>query len=216
MLMPARTPDPETQPNPHAQSLSDLLGHLAGDQGPERISIGGLLETLGDRALAALIFIFAVPNILPTPPGTSALLGAPLILLSAQLCFGMKPWLPKILAQRSMARADFQSLVGRILPWLAKAERLLRPRTELMTRPPMEYLVGGLCLVLSIVLILPIPLGNVLPAFAMSLMALGILERDGVWVAMGMAAGIFALAVIWGVLFAMAKMAALVIGEWIR
>lgn len=215
MLMPALSPQPQPK-QPHEQSLSELLGHLAGDDGPDRISIGGLLEILGDRALAALIFIFAVPNILPTPPGTSALLGAPLILLSAQLCFGMKPWLPKILSRRSIAKPDFQNLVRRILPWLAKAERLLRPRGEFMTRPPMEYLVGALCLVLSIVLILPIPLGNVLPAFAMSLMSLGILERDGVWVGAGLAAGWFALIVIWGVLFAMAKMVALVVSGWLH
>ena len=58
---------------------------------------------------------------------------------------------------------------------------------------------------LSIILLLPIPLGNMLPALAIALIALGVLERDGVWVLGGIAVGGGSIFVVAGVLYAMAK-----------
>jgi hypothetical protein len=189
------------------QPLSLVLFRLAHEGSSERVSIGDLLAALGDRAIGALMFVFAVPNVMPVPPGVSGILGAPLIFLGAQLMLGMKPWLPGLIARRSLARDDLQTLVRRIGPWLARAEKLLRPRWGVLTRPPLEYLVGLLCLVLAVVLSLPIPLGNTLPALAISVLALGVLERDGLWVVAGTATAAFALTVVSGVVWAMAQAA---------
>jgi hypothetical protein len=186
-------------------SLSAMLQGLAQDESRDRISVGDLLTALGDRALAALLFVFAVPNVLPVPPGTSAILGAPLVFLAAQLAFGLRPWLPAVIARRTMSRADFAALVQRINPWLARAEKLLRPRAMVLALPPMEYLIGLLCLLLAVVLFLPVPLGNVLPALAISLLALGVLERDGLWVVAGFAMAAVSAVVVSGVVFAMVK-----------
>ncbi|MDI1243853.1 MAG: exopolysaccharide biosynthesis protein [Rhodoferax sp.] len=186
-------------------ALSNVLSDLSQQEQRERIAISDLLVALGDRATGALIFIFAFPNVLPTPPGTSSILGAPLIFLAAQLMLGRTPWLPAFVASRSMARSDFALLVKRIVPWLQRAESLLRPRLSSLAQPPMEHFIGFLSLLLAVLLVLPIPLGNVLPALAISLMALGVLERDGVWVLAGFAAAAAAGSVIYGVLFAMVK-----------
>jgi hypothetical protein len=194
-------------------TLSSMLHALAMDESRDRIAVGDLLDSLGDRALAALLFVFAVPNVLPVPPGTSAILGAPLVFLAAQLAFGRKPWLPAMIARRTMTRADFAALVRRIGPWLARAERLLRPRAMGLALPPMEYLVGLVCLLLAIVLVLPVPLGNMLPALAISLLALGILERDGLWILAGLVTGVASAVVVSGVVFAMVKAAVFFVTE---
>lgn len=188
-------------------TLLHMLQALADDDSRERISIGDLLAALGDRALAALLFVFAVPNVLPVPPGTSTILGAPLVFLAAQLAFGRQPWLPAFIADRTMTRGDFASLVRRISPWLARAERLLRPRAIALAQPPMEYLVGLVCLLLAVVLVLPVPLGNMLPALAISLLALGILERDGLWILAGLVAAVASAVVVSGVVYAVIKAA---------
>lgn len=187
--------------------LSEVLRALADDQTRDRVSIGDLLTVLGDRAIAALLFIFAFPNVVPTLPGTSAVLGAPLIFLAAQLTFGLKPWLPAVIARRSISRDDFHSLIRRIGPWLERAESLLRPRASALAFPPMEYMIGFVCLLLSILLALPIPLGNILPALAISLLALGVLERDGLWVLAGLTVAAVSAVVVSGVVFAMVKTA---------
>lgn len=185
--------------------FSEVLRALADDDSRERIAIGDLLAALGDRAIGALMFVFSVPNVLPTPPGTSTILGPPLIFLAAQLALGRKPWLPGFITRRSLARTDFQAVINRIAPWLERAEKLLRPRATFLAAPPMEYVVGVLCLVLAVVLALPIPLGNILPALGIALLSLGILERDGYWVAVGLAVGVGALVFVSGVVFAMIK-----------
>jgi len=186
-------------------TLLSMLHALAQDESRDRIAVGDLLASLGDRALAALLFVFAVPNVLPVPPGTSTILGAPLVFLAAQLAFGLRPWLPAFIARRTMTRTDFAALVRRIGPWLARAERLLRPRATRLVSPPMEYLVGLVCLLLAVVLVLPVPLGNMLPALAISLFALGIMERDGLWILAGFAAAAVSAVVVSGVVFAMFK-----------
>lgn len=182
--------------------LSDVLQQLAENGDRERISVGDLLAALSDRALGALLFVFACPNVLPALPGTSVILGAPLVLLAAQLAFKRKPWLPGFIARRSMARPDFQALIGRICPWLRRAEKLLRPRASAWALPPMEYLVGLVCLLLAIVVLLPIPLGNMLPALAISLLALGVLERDGLWIMAGLVTAAASAVLVSGVVFA--------------
>ena len=69
------------------ESLSGRLRRIAA--GPsERISVGEIAEGLGHRSFGALMIAFAFPNMLPLPPGASAVLGAPLIVLSAQLMLG--------------------------------------------------------------------------------------------------------------------------------
>jgi hypothetical protein len=192
-------------------AVSELLHALAQQPGRERVSVRDLINALGDRALGALLFLFAFPNVLPVPPGTSALLGLPLLFLAAQLMIGRRPWLPAVLSARSMAHADFAALVHRITPWLKRAERLLRPRLSWLALPPMENAIGALCLLLALVLVLPIPLGNVLPAVAISLLALAVLERDGLWVLAGLAVAVVSMLVVSGVIFALVQAALLLI-----
>lgn len=204
---PSSTSAAASRDRPQGHTLSDILAAIAGDTSRDRIAVGDLLAAMHDRALAALIFIFAVPNVLPVPPGTSAILGAPLIFLAAQLALGRRPWLPKIIARRSIARGDFAVLVGRAGPWLARAERLLRPRLSRLAGPPTEYAIGTVCLLLATILFLPIPLGNMLPALGICLFALGILERDGAWVMAGFVTAVASVALVWGVLYALIKSA---------
>ena len=202
--------------NTNGVSLADLLTAIANDTSRDRISVAYLLTALQDRALGALMFIFAVPNVLPTPPGTSAILGAPLVFLTAQLALGLRPWLPKIIADRSILRSDFAVWIARATPWLTRAQRLLRPRLIAAVRPPAEYMIGTLCFILAIILFLPIPLGNMLPALAICLFSLGILERDGVWVLIGFLATAISLAFVWGVIYAIAKSAIFIISHAFR
>ena len=197
-------------------ALSDLLQSLADRTDSERVSIQDLLHALGDRALGALIFLFAFPNVLPLPPGTSFILGAPLVFLVAQLMMARPPWLPHFIGKRAMARADFAQLVARIVPWLVRAEKLLRPRLQALTSGVMERVLGALCLLLATLVVLPIPFGNMLPALAISVIALGLLESDGIWVLIGLAVSAVAAVVVSSVVAGLAKAAFYVVARWLQ
>lgn len=191
-------------PSQDDHRLSATLLRIASRPGRDRIFIRDLLAELDHRAIAAMLFIFAVPNTIPVPPGVSGVLGAPLIFLAAQLMLGRPPWLPRIISDRSFARTDFEKVVVKIGPWLGRAEKLMRPRLEILARPPAEYLVGAMVLLLAIILFLPIPLGNMLPAIAISIFALGLIERDGIWILVGMATALASVVIVSGVVLAFA------------
>lgn len=197
----------EGPPSEGKRRFSQILDAIGADERRERVSVSDLMRAMDARAVAALILLFALPNVVPTPPGTSSILGLPLLYLTAQMMLGKLPWLPAIIADRSMTRADFNSFVGRVTPLLARAERLLKPRLLFITTATGERIIGDLCFALAIVLALPIPLGNMLPAFAISLMALGVLERDGLWVIFGAVVGVLSMIVVSGVVWALGKAA---------
>ncbi|WP_309085442.1 exopolysaccharide biosynthesis protein [Chelativorans sp.] len=181
------------------------MQEMADDPARERISIDDLLQAMGERAFGALMLLFALPNVLPTPPGTSGLLGLPLVYLAAQLMLGQRPWLPKFISGRSIRRADFAAFVERAGPWLRRAERLLRPRLLFLVSPAAEHVIGAFCLVLAVILLLPVPLGNILPALSISVFSFGVLGRDGLWIIFGAVLAAISVAVAGGVVFALVK-----------
>lgn len=199
------------------RKLSDVLLALSQVE-KERITLNDLAHALQDRASSALMLVFAAPNILPWPvPGISVLLGIPLMFLAIQFMRGVyKPWLPSWLGRRSMAHEDFQDMMQRLLPWLARLERALRPRLLVLTSPLGERLLGGVCLVLSIVLFLPLPLGNVLPGLALTCLTIGMLERDGLIIVVGLVLAISGLVFIGFALYAVIKMLVYLLHEAMR
>ena len=139
--------------------------------------------------------------------------GAPLLFLTAQLMLGMQPWLPALITNRSLKRGEFKKIIGAVAPWLHRAESIMKPRLQFVGQRPFVYLLGLMCLICSIILFLPIPLGNMLPALAVSIISLGLLARDGMWMLIGFAAGILAIVIVWGVLWAMIFAALFVVGN---
>lgn len=174
--------------------VSDLLWSLVETWPQPRISLGDLVAALGDRGYAILMLVFALPNLSPvTIPGLSAVFGLPLAGIALQMALGRpRPWLPRWLLRRAIARADFARLVNPCLPRLRRIEALMRPRWSDLASRPAEPFLGVVCLLLALLLSLPIPFTNVAIAVPLCLIALGILERDGLWVIAGLAASLTA------------------------
>ena len=176
--------------------FSDALASLAA-QPSDRIAVSDILATFGNHAFGALMLIFALPNALPMPPGVSAVLGAPLLFITAQLMVGRsKLWLPGFVCGRSLPRGTFVALSEKLRPPLARLERALTCRLTFLLGAVPERLIGLACLLLAAILFLPIPFGNMLPGFAISAFALGIIQRDGVAVIVGWLATAASLALV--------------------
>jgi hypothetical protein len=159
--------------------LSAVLTEIADHNAP-RISVAELMQKFGGRAIGALLFIFGLACLLPLPPGATTIFGFPLLLLAPQLVIGASvPWLPERVKRRTFRTAELKSGLPRLIPWLQKIEALSRPRLTVLFNPVGERLIGLVCTVLAIVLILPIPLGNILPALAVSVLSLSLIQRDG-------------------------------------
>jgi hypothetical protein len=168
-------------PREKREALSDVLRELCADGSDETlITIGEIVQRFGRRAFGALLFIFAIPNALPLPPGSSSILGLPLILLAPQVAVGVRrPWLPKFIDRRHVKASDLQRMLGAIIPRLEAVEKLSRPRLTFMFGPVGDRVIGVVCTLLALVLILPIPLGNLAPAICVGALALALFQRDG-------------------------------------
>src|SRR6478672_5128591 len=182
---------------PSSRRTSQLLRDFLSSHTEPRISLGALRDALDDRGFGVLLFIFALPNLVPVNiPLLSAVLGLPLVLLAAQLSYGRhKPWFPDWLEQQSFPRLGLVAVVGKALPSLERGERLLRPRLTVLLSWTGERLVGIAILILALVLTLPIPFANALPACGIAVFGLAILEKDGLAVLVGLAVGAFSLVV---------------------
>lgn len=206
---------PDATPEPVAERMSEALRRLAGseagDDAGARVSVGDLFHKIGDRAHYALLILFALPNTLPGIPGTSAVLGVPLLYLTLQLALGREPWLPGFITNRSVGRETLAAITDRALPWIEKGERYLHPRLTALTGARSEQAIGALSVVLAAIIMLPIPFGNMMPALAIIFFALGLMEQDGVWIVGALVTAILSLAIVVFVLWAVIKSAVFVI-----
>ena len=139
-------------------------------------------------------------------PGFSALTGIPMLFFAVQMALGFqRPYLPLRFQERTVSRSALLRVAHASAPWLTNIEKLMQPRLHFLTSHVAERLLGGLCVLLSILLIMPIPFGNLLPGLAVFLIALGLIERDGFLVLLGTVLGVFSVFILSGVLWAFAE-----------
>ncbi len=166
-------------PSDRRQPLSQLLCDIADDPDPV-VTIGEIVHRLGRRSFGALLFIFAAPNWLPLPPGSSTFLAVPLLLLAPQIAVGIRgPWLPRFVDERKIRRSDLGGAFHRLIPALQRVEKVSRPRLIFLFGPIGDRLIGLTATLLAMVLVLPIFLGNMAPAAAIAAFGLAMIQRDG-------------------------------------
>lgn len=179
-------PDSSTNQLP----LSDVLAQIAAHE-PERISVAELTRMFGGRAIGALLFIFGLACLLPLPPGATTIFGLPLLLLAPQLIVGAAaPWLPERIKRRTLLTADLRFGLPKVIPSLRRIEAVSRLRLVFLFGPVGERAIGVVCTILALVLILPIPLGNIMPALAVSALSFSLVQRDGLIALLGYATAI--------------------------
>lgn len=182
------------------RKVSEIIAALCAGDPEDRITLHDLIHAFGLRAFGLAILVFALPNGIPAPiaPGLSAVLGAPLLLLAAQMLFGLDhPWFPQSWGERSYRRADVAKLLRPAIPVLERIERYVKPRHARLTGQRGRRLIGGIVLWNALLLSLPIPFGNLLPAWAIILAAFGQVERDGVLVIASLGASVVATGWVW-------------------
>ena len=180
------------------QRLSDFLRDAARGQTSERVTIRDLIAELGPDAHAIMIFLLGMLNLIPAPPGTSAITGIPLVILTWRMARGRAPALPAKISGQSFAKSSLRAMNDRVMPTLLAIERILRPRLTAFADPVMSRTAGWIMLGLSVMIFLPVPLANMFPAAAVALMALGTLERDGLAVIVGVILGAASVALVAG------------------
>src|SRR5690606_18302166 len=126
--------------------LSQILTELA-QRPDETITVGEIIQALGDRRLATLLVFFAGIHLLPFPPGSTLILGVPNLLIPVQMVTGNRSaWLPGFVLRKSLGAERFRAITARLVPRLERLERLVRPRFWPFARIRGERFLGALAL----------------------------------------------------------------------
>lgn len=165
--------------------FSDILFQLCDSDRPN-LSLRELVEAFGERGFGALILILSLLALLPWPPGAKAIFSMPIILLSLELMFQRHAiWLPKWALRGSLSRNAYRAGVTRIIGTVRKVENLSKPRLAFLTGEVADIFTGLICVLLAVMMALPVPFGDALPAFALVLFSLGMMQRDGLAILLG-------------------------------
>lgn len=160
---------------------SALMASLADTMASDRISVGELVDVLQGRALGLLLLILALPMCVPNIPGISTIFGVLLIAPAVQLIRGRsRIWAPRQVRAWTVDGKGLRSGLRAGAGILRRFEPLTRPRLSMLSRWPVSGLIGLQTLIMALVLILPMWGANFIPAVAVTLNGIGLLQRDGV------------------------------------
>lgn len=191
----AREPDAPSPLTPTSVHLLRMLDRAEG----ARVSVGWLINELGERSFGLTLLVMAIVALLP---GASTIVGLLIAWPAIQLMLGHDAArLPWMMARREVAVARLERVIAAVAPRLAWVERLIRPRWPIVfeaARP----LVGLAMLLVGLTLVSPVPMSQVVPALVIMLLAVAYLEEDGLALLLALFAALCSLAMtgvmVWG------------------
>lgn len=170
-------------PAPPRPKFSRQLNDLAAQFDNRPACLAALLQASQGRGYNLLLVLITLPFLTPLPmPGFSIPFGMVVAVIGARLALGQRPWLPQRLLNRQLP----PQFLGKVLRGATRIVRFL----EWFLRPRLAFLheqfifrrlagamiaLAGLCLLLP----LPVPFSNGLPAWTILLLSAAALERDG-------------------------------------
>lgn len=170
-----------------------LLRAVRGES--EKVSVKEIVDALDARSFGLAVLLFSLPSIVPMPPGVPTVVGIILLIVAVQMVIGREDlWLPGILSKQSFSRKAIVGAFEGLAPRLQTIERVMKPRLLFLTGRIGAVFIGVIVLIMAIVLILPLPPGgNFPPALACAVLGMGLAQRDGVIVAIGLVVSVVAL-----------------------
>lgn len=182
--MDTQTSTPPDLPPDMRSGFVDLTMSLAQKTGPDGMRIDQILSELDERAFGLAILIMAIPCLVPLLYGPPQVLGGPIFLLAGQLFLHRsKPWLPKKVLAVSLPKSWLDAMAGfadKRLRWL---ETFSKPRFGFLASGWGERMAGLMMMICAVCIVLPMT--NTVPSVALALLAVGILQRDGLFVLLG-------------------------------
>ena len=173
-----------------APRLSKQITQLVESLSEHQVQLREILAVMQARAYTLLLILLALPFCLPIPlPGFSTPFGVVIALIGARLFLRLDPWLPRRILDYEISSTFLLRLLSGSRKFVRVLEYFLRPRWSLLLDlGPLHHLYGAIILICGGLLLLPLPLpfSNALPALTVVLLAAGMLEKDGYFVIAGL------------------------------
>lgn len=188
--------NPDIPHTPHSPPMTafdriDAVLAQAEESGETRLGLGAMADALKERAFGLMILALALPCCLPFVYLIPQIVALPILVLTGQMASGRHvPWLPEKLKNRDFDIAAMRSVVARGKRWFGWAEHVARPRFLALSGPRASRVVGALLIVPSASILVPLPSTNTVPGIGVAITSIGLIERDGLMVLLGLFIGL--------------------------
>lgn len=177
---------PVTRPPRLSEEIDGLLVILS-----ERpLQLREMLKVMHARAYTLLLILLSLPFCTPIPiPGLSTAFGALIALIGLRLSLRQQPWLPARILDAKVSPKLVMRLLGVARKTARSLELLLKPRLSfLIDYPVLHHFYGAMICISGVLLLLPLPIPftNILPALTVIFLSAAFLERDGYFVIAGL------------------------------
>ncbi len=173
------------QPRRLSEDLTSILEIIS----EHPIRIRELIAVMKGRAYNLLLILLALPFCLPIPlPGLSTVLGSVIALIGLRLSLRKPPMLPERMLDTQLSPKMMIRVLTAARRVATSFEYLLRPRWSFLVEWPVLHQINGAMICISGILLLlplPIPFSNLLPAITIISLAAAMMERDGYFVVLG-------------------------------
>jgi hypothetical protein len=159
------------------------------------ISIGEILNILSEKGQSLIILFLSLPFCQPLQiPGLSTPFGLAIAFLGLKMAFGKYAWLPKGILAKSITPQTLQKISEKLLWLLKKMNYWIYPRITWLCYNPSVHIINGLLIsILGILLALPLPtpFSNLMAAWSILFIGLGLLKDDGIFILIGYFVSLF-------------------------
>ena len=190
------TPDTPADQRSPADKLEAAIDALP----PGSVTLAQVRDLVGSDGLMLLTAFLTIVFLVPVSvPGVSTVFGAGILLIGVSRLFRLELWLPKRIERRLVATERLRSALRRGLVWFRRLERVSRPqRISWAASDGAVRVVNDCALILGAALLMApfglIPFSNTFPAIALLFLAIGSLQRDGLFILIGHVANLVTIA----------------------
>jgi hypothetical protein len=168
------------------RTLLQTVEGMAARAPEEGYSLREIFDQLDESAFGAGLFLLALPCCIPFLYGVPQVVALPMMALAVQMAMGKdQPWLPDALGTRKINREGLTAMAKGGRKWLGWIETFSKPRLTAITGPRSERLIGVILCLFCASILVPLPMTNTVPGFAVALAAFGLINKDGFLVVIG-------------------------------
>lgn len=178
------------------QSLREQIAQVIESLPEDHLSLGKLLEMLGEEGLLLLAILLTLVFLIPVSiPGVSTVFGAAILLIGISRLSGRPLWIPARLREKPLPVDKLRPALRSGMNWMQRMERISRPhRLPMFVDGKFMGVINNLAFILAAILLMApfgfVPFSNTLPAVALLLYSVGFIQRDGGAVLLGHLANI--------------------------
>lgn len=171
-------------------AVLDRVEDLSADR--DRIAVTDILDAFGRGAFGPALLLLGLLALSPLGdiPGGPSVMSIGIVIIAAEMALGRETlWLPRLLTKRSVKAERLRQIIKPLRKVLSLLGKVFKPRLTILTQGPFARLIAVMCGMLALTLppLEVVPFGATIPSSIITILAMGLVARDGLLVLLSFA-----------------------------